>query len=433
MPEALPERLDEYAQQHPADLADALERLAHPEEAVQILRRLPKNSAADAFAELEPEAIREFSTLLTEKELAAILEQLPHSKATDIIGELPPERQQGILETLPAHTASPLRNLLQYPDDTAGGIMSDQYIALNANGTIADALNQLRQNQQAMKEITYLYVTDNRSKLIGVASFRDLVLRPQNEPIQNITNTRVTRLNLTDDQEEIARQFERYHFLGLPVVDAEERLVGVVNANQAIQIAREEATEDMQLMVGVSGEEHTLTPWHKAVGKRLPWLYVNLATAFAAAAVVSAYESTIAQWTVLAVFLPIIAGQGGNAGMQTLTIIIRDLALGELNLGDGRRAILKELSLGLVNGIAIGAAVGIAGFLWKGDATLGFIIGIAMILNQLTAALAGVMIPLTLKWLRIDPALASSIFLTTLTDIGGFFFFLWLAAYALQQ
>lgn len=432
MPEISPERIAEYARQHPADLADALERFPHSEEAIQVLRNLPKDLAAASFAELEPETIHKLSALLSEKELAGFLERLPHSQSTDIVGELPAKRQEGVLEKLPAGVASPLRTLLQYPEDTAGGIMSDQYIALNADGTIADALNQLRRDQQAMKEISYLYVTNKQGKLLGVASFRDLVLRPPTEPIQKITKPEVTRLKLADDQEEIARQFERYHFLGLPVVDEEERLVGVVNANEAIQITREEATEDMQLMVGVYSEERTLTPWHKAVGKRLPWLCVNLATAFAAAAVVSAYENTIAQWTVLAVFLPIIAGQGGNAGMQTLTVIIRDLALGELNPGDGRRALFKEILLGLANGLAIGAAVGIAGFLWKGSARLGVIIGIAMMLNQLTAALAGVMIPLTLKWMRIDPALASSIFLTTLTDIGGFFFFLWLASYAMQ-
>lgn len=432
MPEISSERIAEYARQHPADLADALERFPHPEEAIQVLQNLPKDLAAASFAELEPETVHKLSTLLSEKELADFLERLPHSQSTDIVGELPVERQESVLEKLPAGIASPLRTLLQYPEDTAGGIMSDQYIALNANGTIADALNQLRRDQQAMKEISYLYVTNKQGKLLGVASFRDLVLRPPTEPIQKITKPEVKRLKLADDQEEIARQFERYHFLGLPVVDEEERLVGVVNANEAIQITREEATEDMQLMVGVSSEERALTPWHKAVGKRLPWLCVNLATAFAAAAVVSAYESTIAQWTVLAVFLPIIAGQGGNAGMQTLTVIIRDLALGEFNPGDGRRTLFKEILLGLANGLAIGGAVGIAGFLWKGSALLGLIVGVAMILNQLTAALAGVMIPLTLKWMRIDPALASSIFLTTLTDIGGFFFFLWLASYAIQ-
>lgn len=427
-----PERIAKYARQHPADLADALERFPHPEEAIAVLRNLPKDLAAASFAELEPETVHKLSAMLSEKELAGFLERLPHSQSTDIVGELPVQRQEVVLEKLPARVASPLRTLLQYPEDTAGGIMSDQYIALDADGTIADALNQLRRDQQAMKEISYLYVINKQGKLLGVASFRDLVLRSPKEPIQKITKPEVTRLKLGDDQEEIARQFERYHFLGLPVVDEEERLVGVVNANEAIQITREEATEDMQLMVGVSSEERALTPWHKAVGKRLPWLCVNLATAFAAAAVISAYESTIAQWTVLAVFLPIIAGQGGNAGMQTLTVIIRDLALGELNPGDGRRALFKEILLGLANGLAIGAAVGVAGFLWKGSARLGIIVGIAMILNQLTAALAGVMIPLTLKWMRIDPALASSIFLTTLTDIGGFFFFLWLASYAMQ-
>lgn len=432
MPEISPERIAEYARQHPADLADALERFPHPEEAIQVLRNLSKDLAAASFAELEPETIHQLSALLSEKELAGFLERLPHSQSTDIVGELPVERQESVLEKLPAGVASPLRTLLQYPEDTAGGIMSDQYIALNADGTIADALNQLRRDQQAMKEISYLYVTNRQGKLLGVASFRDLVLRPPTEPIQKITKPEVKRLKLADDQEEIARQFERYHFLGLPVVDEEERLVGVVNANEAIQITREEATEDMQLMVGVSSEERALTPWHKAVGKRLPWLCVNLATAFAAAAVVSAYENTIAQWTVLAIFLPIIAGQGGNAGMQTLTVIIRDLALGEFNPGDGRRTLSKEILLGLANGLAIGGAVGVAGFLWKGSALLGLIVGVAMILNQLTAALAGVMIPLTLKWMRIDPALASSIFLTTLTDIGGFFFFLWLASYAIQ-
>ena len=432
MSEIFPERIAKYARQHPADLADALERFPHPEEAIEVLRNLPKDLAAASFAELEPETVHKLSALLSEKELAGFLERLPHSQSTDIVGELPAERQEVVLAKLPAGVASPLRTLLQYPEDTAGGIMSDQYIALDADGTVADALHQLRRDQQAMKEISYLYVTDKQGKLLGVASFRDLVLRSPNEPIQKITKPEVTRLKLADDQEEIARQFERYHFLGLPVVDEAERLVGVVNANEAIQITREEATEDMQLMVGVSSEERVLTPWHKAVGKRLPWLCVNLATAFAAAAVVSAYQSTIEKWTVLAVFLPIIAGQGGNAGMQTLTVIIRDLALGELNPGDGRRALLKEILLGLANGLAIGAAVGIAGFLWKGSARLGIIIGIAMILNQLTAALAGVMIPLTLKWMRIDPALASSIFLTTLTDIGGFFFFLWLAAHAMQ-
>ena len=229
------------------------------------------------------------------------------------------------------------------------------------------------------------------------------------------------------DQEEIARQFEHYHYMGLPVLERDRRLVGVVRASDVIEVAQAEATEDMQLMVGLSGEERALTPWQKSIGRRLPWLYVNLATAFLAAAVVNLFEGTIARWTVLAVFLPIVAGQGGNAGVQTLTVIIRDLALGEISMGDGRRALVKELMLGLMNGIAIGLVVGIGGYLWKGDWRLGTVVGVAMLLNMLAAALSGVLIPYGLKAMKVDPALASSIFLTTVTDVAGFFFFLGLA------
>jgi len=188
----------------------------------------------------------------------------------------------------------------------------------------------------------------------------------------------------------------------------------------------------MQLMVGLSGEERTLTPWRVSIRRRLPWLYINLGTAFLAAFTVGMFEDTIAQWTALVVFLPIVAGQGGNAGLQTLTIIIRDLALGELAPGDGRKALVKELTLGVVNGVAIGLVVGLIGWLWKGSPMLGLVLGSAMVLNQMAAALAGVLIPLGLKSLRIDPALASSIFLTTVTDVAGFFCFLGLAATALK-
>ena len=185
-------------------------------------------------------------------------------------------------------------------------------------------------------------------------------------------------------------------------------------------------------MVGLPGEERALTPWRTAVRGRLPWLYINLATAFLAASVVGLFEGTIAKWTALAVFLPVIAGQGGNAGMQTLTVIVRDLALGEISPGDGRRALSKELMLGLVNGLAVGVVVGLVGWWWKHSLVLGVVAFAALVLNQLSAAVAGVAIPFGLKSLRIDPALASSIFVTTVTDVAGFFFFLGLGTLAMQ-
>ena len=243
----------------------------------------------------------------------------------------------------------------------------------------------------------------------------------------------VKSLHVADDQEKIARQFEHYHYLGLPVIDDDGRLVGVVKASDALEIAAEEATEDMQLMVGLSGEERALSPWTWSISRRLPWLCINLGTAFLAASVVGLYEETIAQWTALAVFLPIVAGQGGNAGMQTLTVIIRDLALGELSPGDGRRVLLKEVALGLANGLVIGLLVGAIGWWWQDSIMLGVVAAAAMLLNQLAAALAGVLIPFGLKACKVDPALGSSIFLTTVTDVAGFFFFLGLATFAMAH
>lgn len=241
--------------------------------------------------------------------------------------------------------------------------------------------------------------------------------------MHEIMNRDVKFVRADADQEKLAQEFEHYHYLGLPVLDAEGRLVGVVKSNDALEVASKEATEDMQLMVGLSGEERALTPWQHSIRSRLPWLYVNLGTAFLAAFVVGLFEDTIAKWMALAIFLPIVAGQGGNAGMQTLTVIIRDMALGELAPGDGRRALMKEIILGLLNGLAIGLVVGLIGWWWKGSPMLGLVAGAAMLLNQLAAAVSGVLIPFGLKSLRLDPVLASSIFLTTVTDVAGFFFF----------
>ncbi|HRZ44055.1 MAG TPA: magnesium transporter [Candidatus Paceibacterota bacterium] len=424
---------DEYLNWHAADLADHLQRLSN-EEARALLRALPPEKAGAALAEVEPDKVRELVSDLAPGALAGLLRHAAAPKAADIVQELAPAMRRDTLAALPPEHASSIRALLRYPEDTAGGIMSNRFIALH-EGTTVEEVRQLlrsRAEQERTEDVAYLYVTDGAQRLVGIVSLRDLVFRRAERRMGEIMNRDVKSVRAEIDQEELARQFEHYHYLGLPVLDAEGRLVGVVKASDALAIARKEATEDMQLMVGLSGEERALTPWRKSIGRRLPWLCVNLSTAFAAAAVVNLFEGTIARWTALAVFLPIIAGQGGNAGMQTLTVIIRDLALGEISPGEGRKALLKEITLGLVNGLAIGLIVGLIGWAWKGSALLGLVAGAAMLLNQLAAALSGVVIPLGLKLLRVDPALASSIFLTTVTDVGGFFFFLGLAAIALH-
>ncbi len=425
--------LEDYLQLHPADLADRLQRL-DDDESHALLRELPAKKVAAALAEVEEDRLPEFLGTFDVAQLAGILRHVAPDSAADLLQQLPPGTRRETLSKLPTEFAEGVRKLLRYPEDTAGGVMTNRFIALRDEMTVEEVRELLRgrAQEERTEDIAYLYVTDPGQHLVGVVSLRDLVFRRAERPMREIVNRDVKFVRVDTDQENLVQQFERYHYLGLPVLDADGRLVGAVKASDVLEVAAKEATEDMQLMVGMSGEEHALTPWQQSIRGRLPWLYINLATAFLAAFVVGLFENTIARWTALAVFLPIVAGQGGNAGMQTLTVIIRDLALGEITAGDGRRALVKEITLGLLNGVAIGLAVGLIGWVWKGSMLLGVVAGCAMVLNQLAAAAAGVTIPLGLKALRLDPALASSIFLTTVTDVAGFFFFLGLATLGLR-
>jgi magnesium transporter len=433
MNETKPVNLEEFLDLHAADLADRLQRL-DADEARALLRRLPAGKAAAALAEIEEERLPDLLAAFDAGQLAGILQEIAPDDAADLLQQLAPVMRRDALAKMPAEAADGLRALLRYPVDTAGGIMSNRFIALREDMTVEQVRELLRDRaeEERTEDIAYLYVTNAQQRLVGIVSLRDLVFRRAERRMGEIMNREVKSVRVDTDQEELSRQFEHYHYLGLPVLDAEGRLVGVVKSSDAMEVASKEATEDMQLMVGLSGEERALTPWRHSIRSRLPWLYINLATAFLAAFVVGLFEGTIAKWTALAIFLPIVAGQGGNAGMQTLTVIIRDLALGELAPGDGWRALKKELILGVLNGLATGVVVGLIGWWWQGSMTLGLVAGAAMLLNQIAAVTSGVMIPLGLKSLRLDPALASSIFLTTVTDVAGFFFFLGLATLGLK-
>jgi magnesium transporter len=234
------------------------------------------------------------------------------------------------------------------------------------------------------------------------------------------------------DQEEVARLVASYNLLAIPVVDEENKLVGVITVDDVIDVIKDEATEDVYRLAGVSSDDRVFTSPVESLRKRLPWLQVNLVTAFLAASVVAMFESTIARWSVLAVFMPVVAGMGGNAAMQTLTVIVRGIALGELTWANSRKALLKESAVGIGNGVGCGVVAALVVWIWKGNVSLGLIIGAAMIINMFVAATAGTLIPLGLRALKVDPALASSVFITTLTDIFGFLSFLGLATLTLN-
>lgn len=419
---------------HPADEANRLERLDLDEARARWRELAPERRGA-VLSEFEADLWPEFLAELSDAEVSAALKELPHNLAADLLNALPEARRSAVLSALPAVERAPVASLSQHAADTAGGIMSDRFIALSEAQTVSEAQTALRaRGESAPREgVAYLYVLDATGKLSGVLPVHELVFRAPDRRIAEIMITDVKHVWVDDDQEKVAQLFEKYHYMALPVLERDGRMAGIVLASQVIDVVKEEATEDMQLMIGLSGEERVRTPWLFSVKKRLPWLILNLGTAFLAAAVVGMFEETIAAWTALAIFLPIVAGQGGNAGVQSLTIIIRDMALGELAPGDGMRAFWKESIVGLVNGIATGILVGIISYIWKGSAALGVVVGLAMVLNMLAAAFAGVGVPYFLKAIRVDPALASSIVVTTVTDVAGFFFFLWLASMAMQR
>jgi magnesium transporter len=316
-----------------------------------------------------------------------------------------------------------VESLLEYGEQTAGRIMNPSVFALGEDLTVGESITAL-QSARDVEMVFYLYVVDARRHLVGVTSLRRLLLVSPETPLKRIMTPDVISVRVDTDQEEVARQVASYNLLAVPVVDEENKLVGVITVDDVIDVIKDEATEDLYRLAGVSGDERVGTPPFEALRKRLPWLGVNLVTAFVAASVVALFEGTISRVTALAVFMPIVAGMGGNAATQTLTVIVRGLALGELSWGNARKVLLKETIIGLGSGLTLGTLA--AGVAWatKWDPMLGLLLGMAMVCNLFVATVAGTLVPLGLKAMRVDPALASSVFITTFTDVVGFASFL---------
>ena len=345
-----------------------------------------------------------------------------------IIDYLPEELSAAVLELMQKKPASAdVGDLLEYPEKTAGRIMNPKVFALSEDMTAAEAITALQASRD-VEMVFYLYVIDGRRHLVGVVSLRRLLLVPPDTPLKRIMTTDLISARVDMDQEEVARQVASYNLLAIPVVDEENKLVGVITVDDVIDVIKDEATEDVYRLAGLASDDRVFTTPIESLRKRLPWLIVNLATAFIAASVVKLFEGTIGVVTSLAVFMPVVAGMGGNAATQTLAVIVRGIAIGELTWSNSRKALIKEALVGIGNGVACGIVGGGIVWLIQGTPWMGVILALAMIINMFVAATAGTLIPLSLRALKIDPALASSVFITTLTDVFGFFSFLGLGA-----
>ena len=408
----------------PADQADIFDDL-EPEEQDDLLPKLNAEDSADILEELEDEDSALLANRMQADDLAAILDKMEPDEAADLLGDIGPLNASRALDAM--QDAGDVKPLLAHHDETAGGLMTSASVVLKTSMTAKTAISHLRKLAPDEEDIYYLFVTDRTNKLMGVVNLRKLVTNPNTAKIADIMDKDVLTIYPDADQEEAANLMKRYDLAALPVVDAEKRLLGVITYDDSFDIIEDEATEDIYRLGGISAEAPIDIPLGQAVQKRLPWLVVNLFMALISAAVLSLFESTISEMAALAAFFPIVAGVSGSAGTQTLTVTVRSIALGEIEPNQAMKVILNQFGLSMVNGLVIGAIIALIAIVWKGSLLLGVIAALATFINILSTALTGVIIPLAIHRFKSDPALASPIIVTALTDALGYLAYLGLA------
>jgi len=411
---------------HEADLADLIE-LLRPDERAGLIEALGDDFKAAALPELD-EAVRD--QVLEEMptaQVAEVVQQLDSDEAVYLLEDLDKEEQKDILAKLPYFERIALQRSLEYPEDSAGRIMQTDLIAVPPFWSVGQTIDYMREAADLPDRFYEIFVVDPAYHLIGSVALNRLLRSKRPTNIETITDQDIRPIPVESDQEEVARQFERYNLTSAPVVDKDGRLVGVITADDVVEVVQEEASEDILRMGGVGGESVSDSVW-ETTRLRFSWLLTNLGTAILASYVISLFEATIEQMVALAVLMPIVASMGGNAGTQTMTVAVRALATQDLGPVNAVRVILRESAVGLLNGLLFAVIMAAIAYFWFGSDQLGIVIGVAMIVNLFAAALAGILIPLGLDALDLDPAVASGVFVTTVTDVVGFFAFLGLAA-----
>jgi magnesium transporter len=410
---------------HPADQADAFSDMKDELQA-ELLPILDVQIAADILEQLEDQEAASVAETLSTDRLADVLDEMEPDEAADVIGDLAPELATEVLAEM--EEAADVLALLPYPDETAGGRMTTSFVSIREDATTAEAIESLRKIEPEVETPYYLYVEDRQGRLIGILGLRELVVAPGNTLVVSIMDADVFRVQAEVDQEKVARLMAKYDLPAIPVVDQAEVLQGVVTHDDIVDVIEEEATEDIYRLANVSDADLSIfSSLGLSVRRRLPWLYLSALTALLASWVISNFEQLIGEVVLLAVFQSVVAGLGGNTATQSLAIIVRAIALGEIEARDSVRIIIKEAATGFLQGALVGTVVGLGVYLWKGNLMLGLVLGLALIGNMLVAGIVGAAIPLSLRALRLDPALASSVLVTTVTDSVGFALFLGLA------
>jgi magnesium transporter len=414
----------DLVERHPDDAVRLLERQT-PVEIADVLKRYPVAITALIWERLSPDISIKALEALEEVQSLEILRNIDPTRSAAMLAMRDAAAREKFLARLPANEADELRAILAYPPDSAGALMDPRVMLLRADTTVREALARIRSMRR--RATRRLFVVDEDNRLAGQVDIQDVATASVTTHLGEIQRPVTAMVNAVASRQEVVEILEQYKLTDLPVVDADNRLVGVVRHRNLVAAAEDEATVALQTMVGVSKDERALSKVSFAVRKRLPWLQINLLTAFLAAAVVGLFESTIAKFTALAVLLPVVAGQSGNTGAQALAVTMRGLALREIRLRQWPRVLFKEASTAFWNGLAVAATTALGVWVWSTSAGLAGVIGVSMILSMVIAGISGAAIPLLLTAARQDPAQSSSIVLTTVTDVAGFFSFLGIA------
>ena len=424
--------LQEQVDLHPADWADFLEQLPQ-EDLARYIQLVGPELGLPIFEFISFEAKKAVIEILPTKVLGRLITLMSPDDRADLVEEVDEAMKERILSLLFQAERQNLLNLLSYAENSAGAYMTTEYALLRMDDTVQDGLEQIRLQAPRKENVYYIYVVDTSFHLVGFISLRRLIMARWGEYIRDLMDKRVISVQVEDDIEEVAEKMRHYDFLAMPVVDSQERLVGLITFDDIYDVIQEEATEDMFYLANLDTDETVQSPLFRSVKLRVPWLMFNLITALFVATTVHQFSDTISQYVALAVMMPVVGLLGGNAGNQSLTVVVRALALGEIDLGQHWKVLLKELAVGLCNGLMIGLVIGSIAYFWYQNIWLAFILVVAMTANLIIAGLFGSMIPIILRKMKLDPALGSSIFVTTATDAGGFFIFLGLATLLLHN
>jgi magnesium transporter len=412
---------------HPADIADLIEAAAR-DEREGLVKALAGIVDAEVLAEMN-DFVRE--GLLDEMEpqqVADIAGQLETDDAVALIEDLGKDEQQAVLQRMEPDDRAAVEEALGYPEESAGRLMQRDLCAVPEHWTVGQVIDYLRSTEDLPTDFWEVFVVSPAHHPVGTCKLSTILRTPRSTPVSEIMASEQTLIPVDMDQEDVALRFQKYALVSAAVVDEEDRLVGMITVDDIVHIIQEEAGEDVLLLAGVGDEGDINEPVRLTVRRRLFWLVINLGTAIIAASVVSLFQVEIGKYAVLAVLMPIVAGMGGNAGTQTLAVAVRALATNQLTESNTMRAFGRELTIALANGVSLGALVGVGVTLIFHNPLLGAVMGAAMVINNLAAGLGGILVPVTLDRLRIDPAVSSAVFVTTITDVTGFFSFLGLAS-----